>query len=256
MKRQLFSLLLLFVIGALLLPCCVSAPQPLPELTPPDWQDGETALYEIVRNDSVLYTRKTVVQFDAEDDEPTVVITNIVQSQTVPFYFFDSTTFALTRYTLTPLWSYRVVSTEISITEVEADFEPDQIELRKTTVDGSERNDFKKAKNTYGIEMLQHLFRALPLDPGLNFQLNIIIPLEFRTARVDVTVLGTKMVSTPLGDILCREVSAVSQRRRLRLLYELAQPHRLIAIRDSENGTETRLVGFSLSVTDTLPALP
>lgn len=255
MNRQLFFLLLLIVVTALL-PGCTPAAKPLPELTPPDWQDGETTLYEIVRNDSVLYTRKTIVQFDEEQEEPTVVITNIVQGQTVPFYFFDSTTFALTRYTLTPLWSYRVVSTEISITEVEADFEPERIELRKTTVDGSERKDFKNTKNTYGIEMLQHLFRAVPLDPGLNFQLNIIIPLEFRTSRVAVTVLGTKMVSTPLGDILCREVSAVAQRRQLRLLYELAQPHRLVAIRDVENGTETRLVGFSISATDTLPTLP
>ncbi|NPV14006.1 hypothetical protein HPY86_03625 [candidate division WOR-3 bacterium] len=255
MNRQLFSLLLLIIV-TVLLPCCAPAFKPLPELTPPDWQDGETAVYEIVRNDSVLYTRKTVVQFDEEGTEPTVVITNIVQGQTAPFYFFDSTTFALTRYTLTPLWSYRLVSTEISITEVEADFEPERIELRKTTVDGSERKDFKNTQNTYGIEMLQHLFRAVPLDPGLHFQLNIIIPLEFRTSRINVTVLGTKMVSTPLGDILCREVSAVAQRRQLRLLYELAQPHRLVAIRDVENGTETRLVGFSISATDTLPTLP
>ncbi len=255
MNRQLFPLVLLIVV-MVLLPGCSPASKPLPELTPPDWQDGETALYEIVRNDSVLYTRKTIVQFDEEEGEPTVVITNIVQGQTAPFFFFDSTTFALTRYTLTPRWSYRVVSTEISITEVEADFEPERIELRKTTVDGSERKDFKNTKNTYGIEMLQHLFRALPLDPGLNFQLNIIIPLEFRTSRVDVTVLGTKMVSTPLGDILCREVNAVAPRRQLRLLYELAQPHRLIAIRDVENGTETRLVGFSIPATDTLPTLP
>lgn len=241
------------LVGLILL--CTPGSPPLPELTPPDWQDGETTSYKIVRNDSVLYTRKTIVQLDEIQEEPVVVITNIVEGQTIPFYFFDSTTFVLTRYTFQPLWSHRVVATEISITEVEADFAEDRIELRKTTIDGIARKDFRNTKNTYSIEMLQHLFRAVPMEPGLKFALNVIIPLEFRTTRVDVTVLGTKMVSSPLGDILCREVSVAAQRRQLRLLYELAPPHRLVAIRDIENSTETRLVDFSIPKPDTLSFL-
>lgn len=252
MRRRL-GFVLLFV-GLMLL--CTPVSPPLPEFTPPDWQDGESTSYEIVRNDSVLYTRKTTVQFDEIQEEPVVVFTNIVAGQTVPFYFFDSTTFVLTRYTFQPLWSYRVVATEISITEVEADFAEDKIELRKTTIDGVARKDFRNPKTTYSIEMLQHLFRAVPLEPGLKFALNVVIPLEFRTTRVDVTVLGTKMVSTPLGDILGREVGVTAQRRQLRLLYELAPPHRLIAIRDLDNATETRLVDFSIPKPDTLSLLP
>ncbi|MGQ9678383.1 MAG: DUF3108 domain-containing protein [bacterium] len=246
--------LLLFL--ALLTLSCAPVSPPLPELTSPDWQDGETTVYEVVRNDSILYTRKTIVQFDEIDEEPIVLITSIVQGHAVPFYFFDSTTLALTRYTFQPVLSYRAVATEISITEVEADFTENWIELRKTTIDGITRKNFPPTKKIYSIEMLQHLFRALPLEPGLRFTINVIIPLEFRTSRVDVTVLGTKAVSTPLGDIICREVSATAQRRQLRLLYELAQPHRLIAIRDIDNATETRLVDFSIPKPDTLYPLP
>ncbi len=249
MKKYLAAGIVSFLI---LFSGCPSSSSSLPELTPPDWQAGETALYEIVRNDSVLFTRTITLDFDEEGAIPIVVITNVVRSESALYYFFDSTTFALTRYTLKPVWSTRTVITEISITEVEAEFESDAVHLKKTTVDSKEEKTLPLSAHGYGIEMLQQLFRAIPLDPGLSFRIDVVVPLEFRVVPTNVTVLGTKLVATPLGDILCREVRAQAPRRSIRLLYELAQPHRLIAIHDLENNTETRLVEFSLPEPDTL----
>ncbi len=241
-----------------LLPLACSPPlKPLPELTPPGWADGETSVYEIVRGDSVLFQRVTTLSFDEELNEPILVVTNVVRSANAPFYFFDSTAFALTRFTLKPLWSYRVVATELSVSEAEAEYEPNQVRLRKETVEGSEEKTFKINQNFYPVEALSHLLRTIPLDPGLSFSVLVVVPMEFRTLRIEVVVLGTKLLATPLGDILCREVSAVAPRRRLRLFYELADPRRLVAIRDLENQTETRLVNFSVPpVVDSLLPLP
>ncbi len=231
---------------------CATNTGSLPELTPPNWQDGESAIYEIVRNDSLLFTRTITLNFDEEGATPIVVFTNVVRSESTPYYFFDSTTFALTRYTLKPVWSSRTVATEISITEVSADFADGEVELEKKTVDSREEKIFRLGKYGYGIEMLQQLFRTIPLEPGLSFIVDVVVPLEFRTLRVEVKVLGTKLVSTPLGNILCREVQAEAPRRRIRLLYELAPPHRLVAIHDLENNTETKLVRFFPTRPDTL----
>lgn len=232
---------------------CTPPPEPLPQLTPPGWQDGETAVYQVIRNDSVIFTRTTTLRYDEESGAPVLLFTNVVRTESVPFYFFDSTTFALTRFTILPIWSYRTVATEISISEVQAEFESDRVELRKETVDGIEEKLFRLNKNTYGIEMLPQLFRTIPLEPGLSFQVNAIVALEFRTIPVSVKVLGTKLVKTSIGDILCREVEAIAPQRHLRLLYELTDPHRLIAIRDLENSTETVIVDFSIQDLENLP---
>jgi len=232
---------------------CTPAPQPLPQLTPPGWQDGETAVYQVIRNDSVLFIRTTTLRYDEESGTPVLLFTNVVRTESAPFYFFDSTTFVLTRFTLLPVWSYRTVATEISISEVEVEFKSERVELRKETVDGIEEKSFPANKKTFGIEMLPQLFRTIPLEPGISFQVNAIVGLEFRTIPVTVKVLGTKNVNAPIGNILCREVEALAPQRNLRLLYELADPHRLIAIRDIENSTESILVDFTVLETESLP---
>lgn len=232
---------------------CAPVQKPMPPLTPPGWEDGETAVYQVVRNDSVLFTRIISLRYDEEAGAPVVVFSNVVRTESAPFYFFDSTAFALTRFTLLPVWSYRVVATEISISEAQAEFSQDRVELRKETMDGVEEKVFRANKSSYGIEMLPQLFRTIPLEPGLSFQVNAVVGLEFRTIPVTVKVLGTKLVKTALGEILCREVEALAPQRNLRLLYELTDPHRLIAIRDLENSTETVIVDFYIEEFETLP---
>ncbi len=223
---------------------CRSIPETLPELTPPDWQDGETAIYNVLRNGEVLFRRVITLEYDEEAGEPILVFTNTVQSESAAFYFFDSTTFALTRFTLKPLWLTRTVATEISISEAEAEFEDQRVVLRKQTVDGESELIFKARRNTLAIEMLPMFCRSVPLEPALSFVVQAVIPLEMRELPIQIKVLGTKSISTPLGEILCREVEAVAPGRNLRFAYELAEPHRLVAIRDFANATETVLADF------------
>jgi len=228
---------------------CRSIPKNLPELTPPDWQDGEIAVYNVMRNDTVLFRRVVTLDYDEEAGEPTLVFTNTVQSESAPFYFFDSTTFALARFTLKPLWLTRTVATEISVSEVEAEFESQRVHLRKQTIDGETEMSIKAHRNTLAIEMVPMFCRAIPLEPALSFVVQAAVPLEMRDILVRVKVLGTKSIATPLGEILCREVEAVAPGRNLRFAYELAEPHRLIAIRDFENATETILTEFYVNPT-------
>ncbi|MGB9741921.1 MAG: hypothetical protein ACP5JB_05205 [candidate division WOR-3 bacterium] len=237
-----FALLAINLLSALL--SCSSNTAPLPELTPPSWQDGETSVYTIRRNDTLLFRRTITISLDEEAGEPIVIITSVVQSESTDYYFFDSTSYALTRYTLKPLELYHTVASEISISEVEVIFYPDQIRVEKTTIDGASTITLKPLPGTYAIEMLPALLRAVPLEPALNFTINGLVPLELRTLPVQVKVLGTKMVTTPQGEILGREVETRTRNRTIRFVYELAEPRRLIAIRDLGNSTETVLEDF------------
>ncbi|MEO0069407.1 MAG: DUF3108 domain-containing protein [candidate division WOR-3 bacterium] len=221
-------------------------------LTPHAWQDGETSIYEVVRNDSLLLQRIVSLDFDEEDGIASLVVTSSIRSESVPYYFLDSTVFSLSRFSLKPLWSYRMVATEISLSEVKAEFYTDRVEMEKEVVEGTDKKTLPINENTWGVEMLQQLLRALPLEPGRSYQLTAVLPMEFRTTRVEVTVLGTKTIKTPLGEFLCREVELTSRDRKLRLVYELADPHRLIAIRDQDNLTDTRLIDFYITTPDTL----
>ncbi|MGQ9707711.1 MAG: hypothetical protein ACUVUR_02410 [bacterium] len=251
MKQPICHLFAVLFLLALSLTCS-SPSQPLPRLTTPAWQEGETSIYQVRRNDSVLFSRATTLEFDEESGTPIILFTTVVRSESVPYYFLDSTTFALTRFTLIPVWSYRSIATEVSISEVQAEFEPERVELCKEMVDGREEKTLRLGKGAYGIEMLPQLLRTIPLEPGLSFRVQGLVAMEFRAIPVTIKVLGTKMVNTPKGDILCREVEALAERRSLRLLYELTEPHRLIAILDSENSTETILIDFYIRKPETL----
>lgn len=242
----------IIILLLLLLPLCRAPQHYFPELTPPGWLDGETSVFSIRRNDTLLFRRTVTIELNEEAGEPVLVFTSVVQSESAPFYFLDSTVAILSRYTLKPRWLYRAVASEISISEVEVSFEPEAIMLEKTTIDGTSRLKLKPAPYSYSMEMLPLLLRAVPLDPGLSFTINGIIPLEMRTQPVQIKVLGTRLINTPLGDMLCREVETATRGRKVRLLYELADPHRLIAIRDEEYDTETVLTQYLIRGSETV----
>jgi hypothetical protein len=124
--------------------------------------------------------------------------------------------------------------------------------VRKETVEGEEERSLSLPPECYGAEMLSVALRGLPLEPGAAYRAAVAIPLEFRVEPVEIVVLGTKRVTTRVGDVLCREVEVTQLRRHVRLAYELAEPHRLVAMRDIENETETVLAEYVPATTDTL----
>jgi hypothetical protein len=104
--------------------------------------------------------------------------------------------------------------------------------------------------------MVQTWLRSVPLASGTNFRDNLVVPFEFRTVPVKIMVLGTKLVSTRLGDLMCREVVLILPNREVKFWYELAQPRRFVGLRDSQNETQMLLVSFQPGHTDTLPIQP
>lgn len=236
--------------GVLLLLACGTPPGPLPVLTPPQWQDGETAQYEVVRSDSVLFERVTQLRFDEAGGMPSVLVTSVVRPRQADVAFFDSAVFQLRRFSLRPLWSYRIVTTDLSALEVEIRYEPSAVEVHKQFIEGDDRQTLKVGRDAFGAEMLPFVLRAVTLTPGMAFTVSTVVGLEMRVAPTEVSVLGTRLVKTGLGDILCREVGLRTARRQVSLLYELAEPHRLVAIEDDDNETVTRLVGYTAAMPD------
>jgi hypothetical protein len=261
------ALKVLLAAGCLLVSACMTEDLgPMPVFEIPQWQDGETSVYEVTRNDSALYRSTVTLAFDEEVGNagqgdsarvmPTLVATNVVDPLSDAEYFFDSVQVVFLRDNMAPLRAYRSVETEISEFEIVAHYTRTRVQIEKQTIDGSVQQDLPLPGRFHSYDMIQTWLRSVPLVSGTTFRDNLVIPLEFRTVPVKILVLGTKLVTTKVGDIMCRETVLILPNREVRFWYELAQPHRFVGLRDSTNETEMLLVSFQPGHTDTLPTQP
>lgn len=236
---------------ALLVGCVRQAPV-LPRLELNGVPDGEYSVYRVVRNDTVLYRVAVTVSYDEELSDPagagaplpTVVVASQVYPLSPDVFFFDSTVVVARRDSFLPIRSYRSLATDVSEMEVEARYSRGRASIVKRTVEGTVEDQIKLPAAVFVSDMMQTYLRAVPPVSGTSFTVAAVVPVEFRTVPVKVAVLGTKMVSTPVGDLMCREVVAITPRRELRYLYELEPPRRFVAMRDVTNETEMLLVEY------------
>jgi hypothetical protein len=234
----------------------------MPTLELPAWQDGEASVYEVRRDDSVVYRCRITLELSEEaglaagnagQSVPTVVVTSALQPVLASEFFSDSVRVVLRREDLKPVRSFRSLETEVSEAELVTMFESGQAQVTRSTVDGVDEELLSLPDRSYAHDALQTLLRAVPPVPGSSFGMHLVVPVDFRVVRVKVQVLGTKMVSTPLGDILCREVSVSSPGRETRFLYELAEPRRFVGLRDVVTDARMLLVSYTPAHPDTLP---
>jgi len=242
---------------------------PMPKLSPPAWQDGETSCYEVTRNDTVLYRSRVVIAFDEEVREPaasgasaadtarvipTLIATSVVEPLHAESYFFDSVAVVVRRDNLTPLRSSRSLETDISDMEVSARYQNGRAVVSKQTVDGIQESNLRLPPRAYANDAVQTFLRAVPPVSGTVFRINLVVPIDVRILPVKVSVLGTKLIKTALGDIICREILLSSPGREARLWYELAEPHRFVGMEDRGNGTQVLLTSYQANSADTLHA--
>jgi len=257
----------LLVAGLLLIAACVTEDLgPMPAFEVPQWQDGETSVYVVTRNDSALYRSVVTLEFDEEMGDvgqsdsvrivPTLLVTNVVQSLPDAEWFFDSVQVVFRRDDLSPLRTFRSVETDISQFEISARYSRGRVQIEKQTIDGTTNEELRLPGRAQSYDMVQTWLRAAPLISGTSFRDNLVIPLEFRTVPVKFLVLGTKLVSTKIGDIMCREIVLILPTREVRFWYELAQPHRFVGLSDSQNNTQMVLESFRASHADSLPPAP
>jgi hypothetical protein len=248
----------------LVVACMMEDLGPMPVLEIPQWQDGETSVYDVTRNDSALYRSVLTLAFDEEiggtgqgDSArvvPTLVATNVVEPLSDAEYFFDSVQVVFRRDSFAPLRTYRSVETDISEFEIVARYGRARVQIEKRTIDGSVQQDLRLPGRFHSYDMIQTWLRCIPLVPGTSFRDNLVIPLEFRTVPVKVLVLGTKLVTTGVGDIMCREIVLILPNREVKFWYELAQPHRFVGLKDAQNETQMLLQSYRPARPDTLPA--
>ena len=261
-RRIVVGLAAMLTLGFLACPSDPHAKTWLPTLDPPEWRDGETATYHVFRNDSVLFETRTVLRFDEElvatgpqgqpVAVPTAVVTVTIEPVDAPTYFFDSTVAVFTRDSFMPLRSFRDLETDLASFSIDARYEPGRVDIRKQTVDGTEEKTLRLTAYTYESEMLWFLMRAVPPDPSTHFQVKTVVPINYRIRPVDITVLGTKLVTTALGNIMCREFAVKIGAREVRFWYELEQPRRFIGMSDPTNRTTMLLVDYVPAGADTL----
>ena len=239
---------------------------PMPQLEVPQWQDGETSVYVVSRNDSALYRSVVTLEFDEEmgDAEqndsvrvvPTLVATNVVQPLPDAEWFFDSVQVVFRRDDLLPLRTYRSVETDISEFELTARYSRGRVQIEKQTIDGSVAEELRLPARFHPYDMAHTWLRSVPLVSGTGFRDNLVIPFEFRTVSVKFLVLGTKLVATGVGDIMCREIVLILPTREVKFWYEIAQPHRFVGLNDPQNQTQMLLQSYQAAHADTLSIRP
>jgi hypothetical protein len=226
---------------------------PAPVLSFPEWRDGETATYLATSSDSVLYQSTVTITLD-EEREPgpgealsvlTAVVTSVTEPASAGRYFFDSSVVEFERDSLRPLASYRLVETDISELEVTARYSRTRCSIRKATVDGTTEQWLRLGPLTYAGDMVATMLRGISLEPGTGFRASLMVPLEFRTTPTRVQVLGTRLIETDLGGILCREVEVTTPGRSVRHWIELAEPHRYVGMYDALRETQMVIVAWT-----------
>jgi hypothetical protein len=258
------ALKVLLAAGCLLVGACMTEDLgSMPALEIPQWQDGETSVYEVTRNDSAMYRSVLTLSLDEEiggagqgDSArvvPTLVATNVVEPLSDAEYFFDSVQVVFRRDDIAPLRTYRSVETDISEFEIVARYARDRVQIEKQTIDGSVQQDLRLPGRFHSYDMIQTWLRCVPLVSGTTFRDNLVVPFEIRTVPVKILVLGTKLVTTGVGDIMCREIVLILPNREVKFWYELAQPHRFVGLKDAQNETQMLLKSFRPARIDTLP---
>lgn len=252
----------LLACGFLLLAACVTEDLgSMPAFEAPQWQDGETSIYVVTRNDSALYRSVLTLEFDEEmgnaasNDSPipTLVAINVVRPISPAEWFFDSVQAVLRRDNFSPVRTYRSVETDVSEFDLTARYSPGSVKIERQTVDGTTDEELRLPGRYYSYDAVQTWLRAVPLVSGTSFRDNLVIPSELRTVPVKFLVLGTKLVTTGVGDIMCREIVLILPTREVKFWYELAQPHRFIGFNDAQNNTQVVLESFHAGRADTLP---
>ena len=226
----------------------------MPALEVPQWQDGETSVYIVTRNDSALYRSVVTIEFDEEVGDAgqgdssrpvqTLVVTNVVQPLPEAEWFYDSVQVIFRRDNLSPVRTFRSVETDISQFDLTARYSRGSVQIERQTIDGATVEDLRLPGRYHSYDMVQTWLRAVPLVSGTSFRDNLVIPFEFRTVPVKFLVLGTKLIPTKLGDIMCREIVLILPTREVRFWYELAQPHRFVGLNDTQNNTQMVLESF------------
>jgi hypothetical protein len=239
---------------------------PMPAFEVPQWQDGEISVYVVARNDSALYRSVVNLDFDEEMGNvgqtdsvrviPTLVVTNVVEPLPDAEWFYDSVQVVLRRDNLLPLRTFRSVETDISEFDLTARYLRGRVQVEKQTIDGTTEEELRLPGRFHSYDMVQTWLRAVPLVSGTSFRDNLVIPFEFRTVPVKFLVLGTKLISTKVGDIMCREIVLVLPTREVRFWYELAQPHRFVGLNDTQNNTKMVLESYRASHADSLALAP
>jgi hypothetical protein len=254
----------LLVCCLLVVGCTMEDLGPMPVLEVPQWQDGETSVYEVTRNDTALYRSVITLAFDEEIGDPiqsdssrtipTLVATNVVEPLSDVEWFFDSVQVVFRRDDLSPLRTTRSVETDISEFDLVARYLRGRVQVDKQTIDGSIQEELRLPGRFHSYDMVQTFLRSVPLVSGTTFRDNLVIPFEFRTVPVKFLVLGTKLVTTGVGDIMCREIVLILPNREVKFWYELAQPHRFVGLKDPQNETQMLLKSYQPAHTDTVPA--
>ncbi|MBM3331597.1 hypothetical protein FJY68_07055 [candidate division WOR-3 bacterium] len=250
----------------LLLACVTEDLGPMPAFDVPQWRDGEISRYVVTRNDSALYRSAVTLEFDEEMNDggqgdsvrlvPTLVVTNVIQPLPDAEWFFDSVHVVFRRDNLSPLRTYRAMQTDISEFELTARFSRGRVQIEKQTIDGATEELLRLPGRFHSYDMVQTWLRAVPLVSGTSFRDNLVVPFEFRTVPVKFLVLGTKLIPTNVGDIMCREIVLILPTREVRFWYELAQPHRFVGLNDIQNNTKMVLESYRAGHADTLPPVP
>lgn len=238
----------------------------MPLFAAPQWQDGETSVYVITRNDSALYRSVLTLEFDEEmgnagtsdtaRNVPTLVATNVVRPISPTEWFFDSVQAVIRRDNFAPVRTYQSVETDVSEYDLTARYSPGRAKIERQTVDGTTDEELSLPGRYSSYDGVQTWLRAAPLVSGTSFRDNLVIPSEFRTVPVKFLVLGTKLVTTGVGDVMCREIVLILPTSEVKYWYELAQPHRFIGFNDAQNNTQMVLQSYRAGRVDSLPPAP
>jgi hypothetical protein len=209
-----------------------------------DWPDGETAVYDVMRGDSLVGRSRQRIDQTVLNGAPVydVVSVNMTTIADVA-QLHDSFATQLRRSDLSPIQGFQVSSIAIRQDTVVSNYEPGRVRLGRS---GGQRLVLKTPANSYDNSALLIVMRALEFRPGAKYALNSIAAFAGSVKPADVEFAAEETVETPAGEFLCNRVTLQIAGHTLQVWYEKAAPHRYVRFENPAAGSSAVLARYGV----------
>ncbi|MCX8015678.1 MAG: hypothetical protein N2748_06615 [candidate division WOR-3 bacterium] len=214
---------------------CQKSYQITDDLQAPDFKDGESFTYGYFRNDSLIGKTRMSLYFDTDGEIPIYCLETVTEREMPDDYITDSSVVHFRRDNFRPIWSYRMLETDLGWTITEVHYNEKDIDIWFETIDGRETFALSLSPPYFDSEMLLALLRAVQFKKSKKYTFNVVNPLMLTSTKNSVRYCAKIMIPMPQEYLECDKLQLNTPFKNIELFYERKLPRRLIKFQEKKS---------------------
>lgn len=218
----------------------ISCPKQYPitqDLVAPNWQNGETLQYDIIRDNQVIGKVRYTLFFDMDANMPVYILHLATNMKPDYRYFYDSSVVCFRRTDFSPVWTWQKVESDISYSVMTTRYRDNYADIWKETIDGTESIRVKYKPPCYDNDMVLTVLRGLRFKYRKKYNFDAIIPLTTQKISNTVRQMAKTTITTSSGTYECNKIQLRYRNNIYYIFYERNEPHRLIRYQEKNANT-------------------